>query len=188
MTSDKSHCCMQMLQCCSAACSIAFNIVAWTKLMTLTNESTYFEFQMIWGEFANLFLFHGVPGWYWCGPSGGDLRSQSSSQDQPPPHLALAELLITGHQSGGSEAQPGPSSLHLWSRSSLTVAWLETLQSPTCCPAPWLPHSAEARSKRKPINHLSSPVSSQVNTKQNLWINELYSDSGVKGGSVCDHS
>ena len=48
--------------------------------------------------------------------------SQPSSQDQPQPHLALAELLITGHQSGGSEAQPGPSSLHLWSRSSLTVA------------------------------------------------------------------
>ena len=57
--------------------------------------------------------------------------------------------LITGHQSGGGEAQPGPSSLHLWSSSSLTVAWLETLQSPTCCPAPWLPHSAEARSKEK---------------------------------------
>ena len=40
-------------------------------------------------------------------------RSQPSSQDQPQPHLALAELLITGHQSGGGEAQPGPSSLHL---------------------------------------------------------------------------
>ena len=78
-----------------------------------------------------------------------EISAQPSSQDQPQPHFALAELLITGHQSGGGEAQPGPSSLHLWSRSSLTVAWLETLQSPTCCPAPWLPHSAEARSKKK---------------------------------------
>ena len=40
-------------------------------------------------------------------------RSQPSSPDQPQPHLALAQLLITGHQSGGGEAQPGPSSLHL---------------------------------------------------------------------------
>ena len=54
----------------------------------------------------NLFLFPGVPGWG-C-PSGGDL-----SQEQQLPHFALAELLITGHQSGGGEAQPGPSSLHL---------------------------------------------------------------------------
>ena len=46
-----------------------------------------------------------------------EISAQPSSQDQPQPHLALAELLITGHQSGGSEAQPGPSSLHLWSRS-----------------------------------------------------------------------
>ena len=78
-------------------------------------------------------------------------RSQSSSQDQPQPHFALAELLITGHhhQSGGGEAQSGPSSLHFWSSSSLMAAWLETRQSPTCCPAPWLPHSAEARSKKK---------------------------------------
>ena len=35
------------------------------------------------------------------------------SAQQPQPHFALAELLITGHQSGGGEAQPGPSSLHL---------------------------------------------------------------------------
>ena len=83
MTSDKSHCCMQMLQCCSAACSIAFNIVAWTKLMTLTNESTYFAFQMIWGEIVNLFLFHGVPGWCWCGPSGGDLSPAARISHSP---------------------------------------------------------------------------------------------------------
>ena len=38
-----------------------------------------------------------------------EISAQPSSQDQP----ALAQLLITGHQSGGSEAQPGPSSLHL---------------------------------------------------------------------------
>ena len=83
MTSDKSHCCMQMLQCCSAACSIAFNIVAWTKLMTLTNESTYFAFQMIWEEIVNLFLFHGVPGWCWCGPSGGDLSPAARTSHSP---------------------------------------------------------------------------------------------------------
>ena len=69
-----------------------------------------------------------------------------------------------------------------WNSSSLIVAWLETRQSPTCCPAPWLPHSAEVRSKKKfsleTTNHPSSPVSSQVNTKQILWINEFHSDSG----------
>ena len=42
-----------------------------------------------------------------------EISAQPRSQDQPQPHFALAELLITGHQSGGGEAQPGPSSLHL---------------------------------------------------------------------------
>ena len=177
MTSDKSHCCMQhaaVLQCCMQHCiqyccmNQVNDINQWVHLFCIPDDMrrNRESISIPWSPWLVL-----VWPIRW--------RSQSSSQDQPQPHFALAELLITGHQSGGSEAQPGPSSLHLWSRSSLTVAWLETLQSPTCCPAPWLPHSAEARSKRKPINHLSSPVSSQVNTKQNLWINELYSDSGV---------
>ena len=78
------------------------------------------------------------------------------------------QVEITAQQPGPATAPPRPgwaadhwspvrrgwssawsSSLHLWSRSSLTVAWLETLQSPICCPVPWLPHSAEARSNRK---------------------------------------
>ena len=59
------------------------------------------------------------------------------------------------------------------------AACLETLQSPTCCPAlaPTLSRS-QVQEKVEPRSHLSSPVSSQVNTKQILWINEFHSDSG----------
>ena len=84
-----------MLQCCSDACSIAFNIVAWTKLMTLTNESTYFAFQMIWGEIVNLFLFHGVPGWCWCGPSGGDLSPAARTSHSPTSGWGSCWSLVT---------------------------------------------------------------------------------------------
>ena len=136
-----------MLQCCSDACSIAFNIVAWTKLMTLTNESTYFAFQMIWGEIVNLFLFHGVPGWCWCGPSGGDLSPAARTSHSPTSPWLSCWSLVTSQ--AGVKLSLAPAASISRSRSSLIVAWLETLQSPTCCPAPWLPHSAEARSKRK---------------------------------------
>ena len=123
MTSDKSHSLLHaalLLQCRSASCCMlhcciadlyneaTFNIVAGIKLMTVTKESTYFAFQMIW-EIVNLFLFHWVPG----AAHQVEISAQPRSQDQPQPHFALAELLITGHQSGGGEAQPGPSSLHL---------------------------------------------------------------------------
>ena len=76
------------------------------------------------------------------------------SVQQPGPATApLQAGVAADHWSpvrrGWSSAWPQqPPSLD-WSRSSLTVAWLETLQSPTCCPAPWLPHSAEVRSKEK---------------------------------------
>ena len=131
MTSDKSHCCMQMLQCCSAACSIAFNIVAWTKLMTLTNESTYFAFQMIWGEIVNLFLFPGVPGW--CGPSGGDLSPAARTSHSPTSGWGSCWSLVTSQ--AGVKLSLAPAASISRSRSSLMAARLETLQSPTCCPA-----------------------------------------------------
>ena len=116
MTSDKSHCCMQMLQCCSAACSIAFNIVAWTKLMTLTNESTYFAFQMIWGEIVNLFLFPGVPGW--CCPSGGDLSPAARTSHSPTSGWGSCWSLVTSQ--AGVKLSLAPSLEQILPDSSLT--------------------------------------------------------------------
>ena len=107
-------------------------------------------------------------------------RSQPSSQDQPQPHLALAELLITGHQSGGGEAQPGPSSLHLLEQLLPDGGLAGDAAKPHLLPsalAPTLSRS-QVQEKVEPRSHLSSPVSSQVNTKQILWINEFHSDSG----------
>ena len=105
-------------------------------------------------------------------------RSQPSSQDQPQPHFALAELLITGHQSGGGEAQPGPSSLHLQEQ-ILPDGGLAGDEAD-----PHLLHSAlaptlsrgQVQEKIQPSNHLSSPVSSLVNTRQIPWIDECCSD------------
>ena len=155
----------------------AFNIVAWTKLMTLTNESTYFAFQMIWEEIVNLFLFHGVPGWCWCGPSGGDLSPAARTSHSPNSPWLSCWSLVTSQ--AGVKLSLAPAASISRSRSSLMAACLETLRSPTCCPAlaPTLSRS-QVQEKVEPRSHLSSPVSSQVNTKQILWINEFHSDSG----------
>ena len=109
-------------------------------------------------------------------------RSQPSSQDQPQPHLALAELLITGHQSGGGEAQPGPSSLHLQEQLLPDCGLAGDAAKPHLLPSALAPTFSRSQVQEKvqprTRNRLSSPVSSQVNTKQILWINEFHSDSG----------
>ena len=105
-----------MLQWCSDACSIAFNIVAWTKLMTLTNESTYFAFQMIWGEIVNLF--------YSMESLAGVAHQVEISAQQPGP--------------GTAPPRPGWAAAH-WSpvRRGWSSAWPQQPPSPGADP-PWL--------------------------------------------------
>ena len=148
--------------------------------MTLTNEYTYFAFQMIWEEIVNLFLFHGLPGQAWLvWPIRW--RSQPSPEARtshsPTSTWLSCWSLVTSQ--AGVKLSLAPAASISRSRSSLMAACLETLQSPTCCPAlaPTLSRS-QVQEKVEPRSHLSSPVSSQVNTKQILWINEFHSDSG----------
>ena len=141
-----------ILQWCSAACSIAFNIVAWTKLMTLTNESTYFAFQMIWGEIVNLFLFPGVPGW--CCPSGGDLSQEAKKPGPATLHAGVAADHWSPVRRGWSSAWPQqpPSLEQFLPDSSLTGDAAKPHLLPSAL-APTFSRS-QLQEKLQPRNHL----------------------------------
>ena len=155
----------------------AFNIVAWTKLMTLTNESTYFAFQMIWEEIVNLFLFHGVPGL--CCPSGGDL-SQAASPSHSPTSPWLSCWSLVTSQAGVKLSLAPAASISGAAPPWQWPGWRRCKAPPAAQrPGSHIQQKPGLRDEKvQPRNHLSSPVSSQVNTKQILWINEFHTDSG----------
>ena len=111
------------------------------------------------------------------------------------------QVEISAQQPGPATAPPRPGwAADHWSpvRRGWSSAWPQQPPSPGADPPWWRPVWRRCKAppaaqrpgshiqqkpglrdeKVQPRNHLSSPVSSQVNTKQILWINEFHSDSG----------